>query len=549
MKRAGFFAGQFLLLAFALGMAGCSGDSGSGGSALVSILNTTVSGKIQYEDREYDRNGFTTVRPPKAVRFALVEVVETSNSLPVATGATDADGNYSINFSYIGTGSVYARVITSTALHPGGPDIRVYNTGNLALYSVAGSSFPVQSNGVHTADITVAYDSMAGGAYNIMDVMTTGSQFINSLAGAYPPATLKVYWQKSRPIGTRYCTGYDFNLCPRGEGIYVLSGVLDTDEFDDDVLWHEYAHFVARTMSKDDSLGGMHTLENIEMDLRLSWSEGWGDFFPGAVKQWLYKDLSRSALLSFDTTEPMTYYVDTDEDPSTSPGPGNIYISFDFGNPPAAIARVLHALESAFNGSQGIWNVVEDYLPYISTPVNLEAFWDGFLGLPSPYTDDISALETIFSERRIHYKHDAFEAADDDAPNLARMAVLGASETHYLYNTSGAPDVDYVAFEGKAGKTYHIEAYCLKNGADTKITLLGNSVSPPFYPFIDEDDDNEGFLPQDLSCMGNYLAHASVIEYYATISNVYYVGIEKGGPPDKPYAGRYGTYDLKVTEQ
>ncbi len=66
----------------------------------------TISGKVEYVDRKYNSSGFTgDANLP--VRYAKVEIVQGDNV--IASGATGADGGYSISSS--DTGDVYVRVL------------------------------------------------------------------------------------------------------------------------------------------------------------------------------------------------------------------------------------------------------------------------------------------------------------------------------------------------------------------------------------------------------------------------------------------------------
>jgi hypothetical protein len=297
-----------------------SGIESSDSSAVSAVPGTTgsITGKIMYEDKELNASGFTSNRIIKAVRYADVDVVNAIDSSIVYTTWTDSLGMYSILTS-TGTTSVYIRV-NSEALPTGGTQpITVMNhSQSNARYGVPSSNISLA--GSANINITIPATNIAAGAFNIMDIMTTGYDFIKYLSGSYPVVPLDVFWYRGNLNGTFYCYG----SCPAGDGIYVLSQAGgDTDEYDDDVLWHEFGHFVASTYSLDDSPGGIHYLGDNEQDLRLSWSEGWGDFFPGAIKTWLFTS-GQSGLISSASGVSLTTYVDT----SASGG-----FSFDFGNP------------------------------------------------------------------------------------------------------------------------------------------------------------------------------------------------------------------------
>src|SRR5262249_13519959 len=63
----------------------------------------------------------------------------------------------------------------------------------------------------------------------------------------------------------------------------------DPDEYDDDIILHEMGHWVASNFSKDDTLGGEHTIVD-QLDPRTSWSEGWAHYWSAAVR--LHRNLS-----------------------------------------------------------------------------------------------------------------------------------------------------------------------------------------------------------------------------------------------------------------
>ena len=54
--------------------------------------------------------------------------------------------------------------------------------------------------------------------------------------------------------------------------------------FDNDVIIHEYAHFLESTLARTDSFGGPHNGTQ-PIDPRLAWSEGFANFFQAAVQE------------------------------------------------------------------------------------------------------------------------------------------------------------------------------------------------------------------------------------------------------------------------
>ena len=526
-------AGITICLLLLLSLAGCGGGGGSS--------QVTVSGAVEYEDKEYGTTGFTGKTYYKAVRFAEVQAVNAASGLTIATGTTDASGLYTLTLPSSST--IYIRVISS-ASSPLSATIPLVSVKSISsvLYAVAGSTFTAL--GTAMANISIPVTSPAAGAFNILDVFTSGAEFVQSLSGgSYPPA-VAAFGQTENAKGTYYCTGSDLNYCVGGEGVYVLNYGGDTDEYDDDVLWHEYAHFIAAKYSKDDSQGGVHYLTSNDLDLRLTWSEGWGSFFPGAVKTWL-----APALLSTVPAMATTVYVDT------SGGSG---WSFDFGNPggslyiyasnEAAVAKVLIGLRS-IHGMQAVWDVFTS--SYVKTAtvaapvVNLEVFWDAWNLLGKP---DITA---ILSERLIRYSADTYEPGDDTA-NAARLAgVNGSAENHTLY---GSADVDYIAFAATAGPQYTVRTRLLKNGADTVIRIIAPDQITPVANASNDNTNGAIYTGTAVPCTpltnecheNGYDILGSTKSFTVTAPGTYYVEVKSS--PNRPLsAGRYGEYSLTIT--
>jgi len=90
------------------------------GSLGMAHANWIASGTFRYVDREFDQSGFTGVEPSLPIRLANVEVRDANlngTKALLATGATDASGNFSIAVTDTKTRTVYVRVVSvSTAV-------------------------------------------------------------------------------------------------------------------------------------------------------------------------------------------------------------------------------------------------------------------------------------------------------------------------------------------------------------------------------------------------------------------------------------------------
>ena len=501
----------------------------------------TVSGLVKYEDKQYGISGFTGSTFFKAVRFAEVQAVDAISGAIIANGTTDGTGFYTLTIPSASLSkAIYIRAIASTLASTLSPAIGVKDFANPnALHAVAGADFSI--SGAAMADISIPVTSLAAGAFNILDVYTSGAQFIQSLTGSFPPA-LTAFWQAGNPIGTYFCGVPDPAYCPY-VGIYILNYLGDTDEYDDDVLWHEYGHFIASNYSKDDSPGGVHYISSNDLDLRLSWSEGWGDFFPSAVKTWL--NATTPSLLSTVPLMSSSIYVDT-------AGASGSY--FDFGNPggypyyysssEAAVAKVLVGLNTN-NGMKAVWDTFTSVnIKNATTPINFEVFWNAWKTVVNV---DITA---ILSDRLIIYSADTYEAIGDNTPNSLRKAVIGVAEDHTLF---GNGDIDNIAFDATtAGQTITVRTTALKNGADTVISIIA-----PGSSVIAANDNTNGLnyansvpnncfgVPAECHENGSDIL-GSTVKFTATAVGTYYVEVKSS--PNKPLsAGQYGGYSLTIT--
>ncbi|MBN1582574.1 MAG: VWA domain-containing protein, partial [Anaerolineae bacterium] len=252
-----------------------------------------VQGCFQYQDKAYDHlHGFTGVKPMKPIRRAWVEVLDKEDGADVSLGSTTTDELGGFVF-YVddnddgpgeGGRDIYVRLKADNVA------AQVQTPGGL-LYTFTTKTWTDWGGGL--LDIGTLSPSTSNGVYNILDVLLDGYQFVDGFTTA--PDKITARWESGGTGGTYY----DSNL----DEIYVLGDVNDPDEYDDDILLHEYGHFVMDKYAHDKSLGGTHrwtsTYDNyfrtrprgqdggpliLEQSKQLAWSEGWAHFFSCAVR-------------------------------------------------------------------------------------------------------------------------------------------------------------------------------------------------------------------------------------------------------------------------
>ncbi|MBI3585215.1 MAG: PPC domain-containing protein [Nitrospinae bacterium] len=485
-----------------------SGGGGSSGSTSTTPISgkTTVSGAVQFEDRTFDSTGFTGTQN-KAVRYADIEIVNSSNSSVIASTSTDVNGNYSITLSPPSS-NVYVRCLTSTSVGfskgTKSYNIEIVN-GSSSVYSVVSDVFSAASVGTYSKNLTASLVSGAGGPFNILDALVDGAEFVAIKNGSFTSSKVKAVWYDGNTDGTYYS--------PATNEIKFLGKSTDNDCYDDMVILHEFGHWVSNNFSKDNSPGGTHTITG-HYDIRLAWSEGWATFFGSSIRS--YAGYSNSE-----------YYIDT----TGGSGNGNLLFSYEIKTPSySSLATgsdnelsVSSVLWNIFlsAGFSGVWDVSKNYLPS-AVEVSLEDFWDGWFvrgqGITlNPYS--------IFSARSIEYSSDSYES--DNNRSQAKTVTLGTSYHHTYYPLG---DEDWISFSATSGITYTIETLNLTNGADTHLFLYNTDGAT----LITSNDDR--------SLSGT--DKSSLITWTATATGTYYV--RSKAYSDSGAISTYGSYNLRV---
>src|SRR5262245_2333241 len=179
----------------------------------MAYANWTASGTFQYVDREFDQNGFTGAQPSLPIRFANVEVRDfnlNGSKALLATGATDANGNFSIAVTDTKTRTVYVRVVSaSTAVAT--LYLRIENVLTPKnTYSVASSNVANHAPSTNVNFGTIGAGIGAGGeAFNLYDVALRSIDYIASLNGSRPGSAnlLTLEWE---PFSGNTISSYDY---------------------------------------------------------------------------------------------------------------------------------------------------------------------------------------------------------------------------------------------------------------------------------------------------------------------------------------------------
>ena len=291
-----------------LAMSACGG--GGTNTPPPSRPGVTVSGTVSYEFVPPNGScttlnfGATVTRP---IRGATVQLINSSNGVPIVSMASGADGSYAFNNVPRNTS---ARLRVRAELKDGGSagwdvDVRdnyIAGASDLdnpappalttrALYVLDGSNF---NTGIIDATRNLTATTGWGGSsytaprsaapFAILDAIYTGMQFVRGVDPNASFPALDVFWSVNNTGATNNfdLTAGQVSTTSYFPGIsmmFILGDVAyDTDEFDDTVVLHEWGHYFEDVLSRSESPGGTHSFGE-SLDASLAFSEGWGTAF------------------------------------------------------------------------------------------------------------------------------------------------------------------------------------------------------------------------------------------------------------------------------
>ncbi len=455
-----------------------------------SLADHRVTGKFLYEDRDFGLDGFAEIPTARPIRFAEVRIMEGATVL--ATGATDARGEFSVPVSGSGQQSVTALCIARSG-SSGGPLLAVrvanddFSFGD--YYAVSSAQMAAPGAGALDMGSTIATSTTdAGKAFNIWDVAVDGLEFVaSSLAnGSMPAEPLTVTWRADHARSGSFFSS--------GRGRYVYIG--NRAAYDDTVVSHELGHFIDHLFSKSDSPGGQHFIGDGDQDIRLSWSEGLATFLGSWMRKFKGHPRPDTYVSTDGSRVSFSYELETLD--------GNVVMASKTGstNEAAVSAALWDITDGPGEGDDSpgtdddplerpfsdVWEVLTRHMPLVAAPgLTVEDFWDGWFstGLNKGFPRE---METTFAFRNgIEFLPDPLE--NDDAAQIAprlgpgllprkldRADVimseldLGRADAVELYNP-GSREVDLagwkmVAFApGYATVVYTLPSFRLGAGA------------------------------------------------------------------------------------
>lgn len=315
-------------------LAGCGGGGGSNTGGNISDGNggnspgpgqmVTISGRITFDRLPFSTTPNGGLNPNAPVRLPAREVVvqAVANGGATVSTTTNGNGEYSLSVPANTMLFIRARAQMKSDTAPTWSFTVKDNTRSDAVYTLDGDS-STSGTANQTRDLH-APSGWTGSSYTgtraaapfaILDTVYSAKEMIRSAApaAAFPP--LDLFWAATNKpaaprcpddgaiVTTSYVSGEGNDGCstptPLPPGIYLLGDVTgggDTDEFDEHVIAHEFGHYFEDKFSRSDSFGGEHGIGE-RIDLRLAFSEGWGNAFSAmSLNDPVYRDSSGAGL-------------------------------------------------------------------------------------------------------------------------------------------------------------------------------------------------------------------------------------------------------------
>ena len=405
--------------------------------------NVTVSGTATYERVPFSSNANlglsyanTSAQP---IRDAVVELIQ-SGGTTLATTTTDRNGAY-VLAAPVST-NVFVRVkAQSRRSSTPTRDIRVLNnTNGNALYVLDSAVF--NSGTANQTRNLLAVSGWGGTSYTgvrgaapfaILDTLVKATDFVvdNGNSTVDLPG-LDVFWSPLNnsssgdvTLGQIESTLYrTASTSGPASGIYVLGDEnVDTDEYDQHVIAHEFHHFIEDTISRTDTTGGSHSPDE-RLDLRLAFSEGFANAFSSMVlNDPLYSDslgsqqgLRFSFSLESNAASPAGWYNEGSIQSIT----WDLYDSIDDG--PDAVSIGYRPMYEALTGPLRAGAALTSVFPFVD---NLK----GRVGAP------VAAINTLVTAQSIRVV-DAWASTETNdgfvpqaLPIYTQLALNGGSKS------------------------------------------------------------------------------------------------------------------------
>jgi len=280
-----------------VGCGGSASNTSEPSQTAVNLAPGTTNGAVQISGKvTYDRVPHTSASGldyantiVKPVRGAVIEAVSGTGEV-LASRVLDDSGSYALT---VDANIDFRLQVKSQLLAEGTAkwDFNVTdNTQGNQLYALQGALASSGSLGRQTRNLHAPHGwtgrsysgERAAAPFAILDSLYLAVKAFNDIDPNIEFPRLEVRWSEknksiigNKALGQIGTSAYFPDI--DGGTIYLLGeDGRDTDEYDPHVILHEWGHYFEHRLSRTDSIGGLHSL-NDRLDPRVAFSEGWGN--------------------------------------------------------------------------------------------------------------------------------------------------------------------------------------------------------------------------------------------------------------------------------
>ena len=294
-----------------------SACGGGGGGTSATGPDVPVSGKVTFDSVP---TAFTGSRPRldypgtvrRPARSVTVEAIEISTQSVLASASTNTAGDYTLAVPAGRSVFVRAKAAMTASGSNNAAFAVVDNTNAGAQWAIDGAGFTTDATGAAMTQNLNAGSGWNGSAYvnaqraagpfAIIDTLYVASQRLVLADPAIAFPKLDVNWSPNNiaaagdlalgQIGSSFFIAGTSNGQPVRRMYLLGRADSDTDEYDAHVVAHEFGHYLQNVFSRDDSIGGPHGGLDDRLDMRVAFSEGWGNAWSGiALNNPVYSDI------------------------------------------------------------------------------------------------------------------------------------------------------------------------------------------------------------------------------------------------------------------
>jgi hypothetical protein len=308
----------------AVQLASCGGSGGGpAGGAAHTLSGTLVYDKVPSTSAGLNYAG-TVEKPIRGVEVRVVDA-ETANTV-LGSGVSGNDGRYSV--SWTGAAAVKIVFLARTS----SPIVAVQdNTAGKAVYGLASGA--IDATTTSTANLKAAigwtgtsYSNRSAAPFAVLDAAWEAVLAFQAVRPSVSFPELHINWSvKNAPVAPQasetqeqaYAAGRITTSHWNRTELYILGQAdVDTDEFDDHIIVHEWGHYFETKLGRSDSPGGQHVQGELK-DARLAFGEGWGNALSAMIwsPNTVYSDASGARQAS-------GFGFDLENNVASDPAPG-----------------------------------------------------------------------------------------------------------------------------------------------------------------------------------------------------------------------------------